>query len=61
MNRSDLSFGQKLEIAKKLGYSETAFVSDSRIADFELQYFTSTEEVALCGHATIARENRILM
>lgn len=54
LDRSDLTFGQKMEIAKKLGYSETAFVSDSCMADFELQYFTPTEEVPLCGHATIA-------
>lgn len=54
LNTPNLSYEQKLEIAKKLGYSETAFVSDSDTADFKLQYFTPTEEVALCGHATIA-------
>lgn len=53
-NRPDLSSGQKMEIARKLGYSETAFLSDSGLADFKLQYFTPTEEVPLCGHATIA-------
>ncbi|MED9903182.1 MAG: PhzF family phenazine biosynthesis protein [Lachnospiraceae bacterium] len=45
---------QKLNIAKKLGYSETAFMSSSGLADFKLDYFTKTEEVPLCGHATIA-------
>ncbi len=54
LNRPDLSPAQKMEIAAKLGYSETAFVQDSHEADFELQYFTPTEEVPLCGHATIA-------
>lgn len=53
-NRPDLSSGQKMEVAGELGYSETAFVSDSDLADFKLQYFTPTEEVPLCGHATIA-------
>ncbi|MEY8427968.1 PhzF family phenazine biosynthesis protein [Lachnospiraceae bacterium 46-15] len=54
LDRPDLTSGQKMEIAKKMGYSETAFVSDSYMADFKLQYFTPTEEVPLCGHATIA-------
>ena len=54
LGRVDLESSQKMEIAKRLGYSETAFVSDSDKADFKLQYFTPTEEVPLCGHATIA-------
>lgn len=54
LNGSDLSFHQKLEIAKKLGYSETVFISKSCIADYELQYFTPIDEVPICGHATIA-------
>ncbi|MDE6149634.1 MAG: PhzF family phenazine biosynthesis protein [Ruminococcus sp.] len=41
-------------IAKDLGYSETAFLMESNIADFKIRYFTPTEEVPLCGHATIA-------
>lgn len=54
LDRPDLTSAQKIEIAKEMGYSETAFVSDSCKADFRLQYFTPTEEVPLCGHATIA-------
>lgn len=54
LNAPNLSYEQKLESAKRLGYSETAFLSDSAKADFKLQYFTPTEEIALCGHATIA-------
>lgn len=45
---------EKLNIAKIMGYSETAFVSNSDKADFKLEYFTPAEEVPLCGHATIA-------
>lgn len=54
LNRPDLSSVQKMKIAKMLGYSETAFVDDSCLADYKIQYFTPTEEVQLCGHATIA-------
>ena len=44
----------KKEIAKELGYAETAFVTSSEIADYKIEYFTPKEEVDLCGHATIA-------
>ncbi|MEG0732200.1 MAG: PhzF family phenazine biosynthesis protein [Vagococcus sp.] len=47
---------QKMEIAAKLGYSETAFISKStnEVADLMVEYFTSIEEVPMCGHATVA-------
>lgn len=45
---------QKIKIARQLGYSETAFISASRNADFQFEYFTPVEEVPMCGHATIA-------
>lgn len=54
LGRLELTSVQKAAIAKEMGYSETAFVLDSDKADFKLQYFTPTEEVPLCGHATIA-------
>jgi len=54
LNQSGLNAQHKQDIAKTLGYSETAFVSDSDKADYKLEYFTPTEEVPLCGHATIA-------
>ena len=54
LDMPNLEYSKKLEISKNLGYSETAFVQNSYIADFKLQYFTTTEEVPLCGHATIA-------
>ncbi|QEA58239.1 PhzF family phenazine biosynthesis protein [Leuconostoc koreense] len=53
-DRPDLTSAQKMAIAKELGYAETAFITESRSADFRLEYFTPTEEVPLCGHATIA-------
>ncbi len=54
LGRSELTSVQKAATAKEMGYSETVFVLDSDKADFRLQYFTPTEEVPLCGHATIA-------
>lgn len=54
INQSDLTVTQKMAIAKELGYSETAFVADSDVADYKIEYFTPTDEVPLCGHATIA-------
>jgi PhzF family phenazine biosynthesis protein len=41
-------------IAASAGFSETAFVEKSDRADFKLRFFTPTDEVDLCGHATIA-------
>jgi PhzF family phenazine biosynthesis protein len=43
-----------LKVAAEVGYSETAFVKSSDAADFKIQYFTPSDEVDLCGHATIA-------
>ncbi|QIL46200.1 PhzF family phenazine biosynthesis protein [Vagococcus coleopterorum] len=48
-----LSAQKKMAIAKELGYAETAYISDSEIADYKIEYFTPKEEVDLCGHATI--------
>jgi len=53
-NANELSYQQKLKIAQTVGYSETAFVSNDEEADFEVSFFTTTEEVDFCGHATLA-------
>ncbi|KAB1197077.1 MULTISPECIES: PhzF family phenazine biosynthesis protein [Haloferax] len=45
---------QMRAIAAELGASETAFVCSSASADRRIRYFTPTQEVDLCGHATIA-------
>jgi PhzF family phenazine biosynthesis protein len=45
---------EKLKISNELNLSETAFLSESKIADFKLQWFTTIDEVNLCGHATMA-------
>ena len=57
LNADNLSSAQKLDIAKKVGLSETAFVSQSQTADFKLDFFTPNRQIAHCGHATIATFN----
>ncbi len=54
LNSDTLSDKNKLEIAKKVGLSETAFVSESKKADFKLDFFTPNKQIAHCGHATVA-------
>jgi len=54
LHSDDLSSEEKLKIAKVVGYSETAFVSQDNEVDFELSFFTVTGEVDFCGHATLA-------
>lgn len=49
----DLTEKQMRKMAKDLGYSETAFVLSSNIADYKVRFFTPNEEIDLCGHATI--------
>lgn len=50
----DLTADQCQRIAREVNASETAFVGESDEADRRLRYFTPTDEVDLCGHATIA-------
>lgn len=45
---------QMQSIAKNMGYSETAFLQKSELADYKVRFFTPVVEVPLCGHATIA-------
>lgn len=54
LDSSHLDTSDKMKLAERLGFSETAFLSQSAKADVKLEYFTPTEEVPLCGHATIA-------
>lgn len=54
LDANQLSDTQMITIAGKLGFSESAFIQKSKIADYKVRFFTSTQEVDLCGHATIA-------
>lgn len=49
-------------IGEENNFAETAFYlpDQSGDADFELRWFTPTEEIALCGHATLASGHVIL-
>lgn len=53
-NADELTSVQKLKIAQIIGYSETAFVAHDVDADFAVSFFTTTNEVDFCGHATLA-------
>lgn len=54
-NAKGLSQEQMQMIAKEMKLSETAFVFPGKDNyDFEVRFFTPSEEVDLCGHATIA-------
>ncbi len=60
LDADDLSDDNMQQIAREMNLSETAFVlsgskaSDDIYYDVRVRFFTPTEEVDLCGHATIA-------
>lgn len=54
LDADNLSEEDMLNIATQVGLSETAFVSQSDVADFKLDFFTPNRRIAHCGHATIA-------
>ncbi|WP_338741382.1 PhzF family phenazine biosynthesis protein [Haloplanus salilacus] len=49
-----LDAAQMGAIARELNASETAFLTDDDDSDRRIRYFTPTQEVDLCGHATVA-------
>ena len=54
LHSDDMSSQEMQEIAKRIGFNETAFLLDSDCADLRIRYFTPGCETGLCGHATIA-------
>ena len=52
--REILADTQMQQIASKLHFSETAFITRLNDRSFAIRYFTPAAEVPLCGHATIA-------
>lgn len=54
LDADGLSAAQRQLVAAGAGLSETAFVSRASTADFRLEFFTPTRQIAHCGHATIA-------
>lgn len=59
LDANGLTPEQKLIVAKKVGLSETAFVSHSKVSTVKLEFFTPTRQIAHCGHATIATFSRL--
>lgn len=51
LNYSD---SEMISIAKRVGFSETAFMEKIGDSEYKIRYFTPACEVDLCGHATIA-------
>lgn len=49
-----LTEDQMQSIAKKVGFSETAFLLKSDKADLRIRFFTPGHEMNLCGHGTVA-------
>jgi PhzF family phenazine biosynthesis protein len=54
INAEHLSDREKQQTATKAGFSETAFISLSKVADFKVDFYTPVAQIADCGHATIA-------
>ncbi|MEK6265364.1 MAG: PhzF family phenazine biosynthesis protein [Clostridium sp.] len=56
LDANNLNCNDMLSIAKEINLSETAFVFplQNNESDYEVRFFTPTQEVDLCGHATIA-------
>ena len=59
LDANPLTAQQKLIVAQKVGLSETAFVSNSEVATIKLEFFTPVQQIAHCGHATIATFSRM--
>ena len=55
-NADGLTESEMQKIARELNNSETAFIFSSNTNEYDIQvrYFTPTNEVPICGHATIA-------
>lgn len=53
-----LTTTQMQQIARELNNSETAFICQptDEHADLRVRFFTPTQEVPFCGHATIAAQ-----
>ncbi len=54
LHADGLTDKQMLHISAEIGFSETAFVAKSNLADVKVRFFTPAAEVNLCGHATVA-------
>jgi PhzF family phenazine biosynthesis protein len=53
LNDITLTTDQMQEIARSVGFNETAFIVPSDCADLGIRFFTPGHEMNLCGHGTI--------
>lgn len=60
LDTDDMDSATMLAIAREMNLSETAFVSQSDVADFTVRYFTPAEEIPLAGHPTIATTHALI-
>ena len=51
-----LSASEKQEMARLIGFSETAFINQTN-DQLHIEFFTPDKPIAYCGHATIASMN----
>ncbi|MBX9949988.1 MAG: PhzF family phenazine biosynthesis isomerase [Candidatus Obscuribacterales bacterium] len=54
LEADQLSAKERQQLAYEIGASETAFVSHSKNADFNVEFYTPKSQIDFCGHATIA-------
>jgi len=54
LQASGLNEGQMQRIAREVNASETAFLVGGDAGLFKVRFFTPTQEVDFCGHATVA-------
>jgi len=49
-----ISYNEMQSISNRIGFNETVFILESKVADIRLRYFTPNHEMNLCGHGTVA-------
>lgn len=54
LDATGLSDDQMQRIAREINASETAFLTGGAAGLYKVRYFTPTQEVDFCGHATVA-------
>ncbi len=54
LEADSLNYADMQIVAARVGVSETAFLSRSKIATYKLDFFTPARQIPHCGHATIA-------
>lgn len=59
LDASGMSDEQMQSIATELGFSESAFVLPSDVADYKVRFFAVKQEVDYCGHATVATYHQL--